>query len=103
MSTTTVIDLCSADGLCMENATHRATVIVKEKEGGAEQSRDLPCCPRHLRVLNDHARKRAAETGFKITVLAVALSAPPVEWPLCRSVLPGGLCARPMLHAGRCA
>jgi len=65
---TTIVEMCSADNFCLDRATHFADVVVAEKDGTARRSRVLAVCDRHLGVLQEHATKRAAETGLTIEV-----------------------------------
>jgi hypothetical protein len=54
-----VIDLCGGDVLCMETAN--LTVILHIEAGGKCTSTELKLCPRHLGVMEEHAKKRCRE------------------------------------------
>ena len=62
----------------MKDASHFVTVNVHDLAGAAPvRSTKMAVCPRHLKVLKEHAVKRAAETGFRIDVEERVIEPPP--------------------------
>ena len=57
-----VIPLCDAEPLCMEVASHQMRIVIGHRDGVAKpREQNFAVCPRHKRVLEEHAAKRAGE------------------------------------------
>jgi hypothetical protein len=77
VSVTEVIDLCGADGFCMQNATHDVRVRVRYSGPKVqEMNRSVGrLCERHLGVIREHAAKRMKEDK----ALSVIIDARPLK------------------------
>lgn len=54
-----VIEMCAGDNYCMERATREAKILIEA--GGRAFVRKVRLCPRHLAVMQEHAKRRCAK------------------------------------------